>query len=193
MVKGAVRHRKVLRNAIQGVTKPAIRRLARRGGVKRVSSLVYEDVRAELKQFLKRVLHKTILYTKHARRTTVTVQDVVYALKREGRVLYGFTDSSNAFAGKRKRRNGTMNVGSNRSGKNYAPVVYSAPSVPSVPSASSSSSASSASSASSSSSASNASSAPGSFENQISAALTESNNSNTDMVPMLEESGILNQ
>ena len=31
---GAKRHRKVLRDNIQGITKPAIRRLARRGGVK---------------------------------------------------------------------------------------------------------------------------------------------------------------
>ena len=41
---GAKRHRKVLRANIQGITKPAIRRLARRGGVKRISGLVYEEV-----------------------------------------------------------------------------------------------------------------------------------------------------
>jgi len=34
---GAKRHRKVLRDNIQGITKPAIRRLARRGGVKRAT------------------------------------------------------------------------------------------------------------------------------------------------------------
>ena len=39
---GAKRHRKVLRDNIQGITKPAIRRLARRGGVKRISRLIYE-------------------------------------------------------------------------------------------------------------------------------------------------------
>ncbi len=39
---GAKRHRKVLRDNIQGITKPAIRRLARRGGVKRISGLIYE-------------------------------------------------------------------------------------------------------------------------------------------------------
>jgi hypothetical protein len=38
---GAKRHRKVLRDNIQGITKPAIRRLARRGGVKRISGLIY--------------------------------------------------------------------------------------------------------------------------------------------------------
>ena len=37
---GAKRHRKVLRDNIQGITKPAIRRLARRGGVK-VSPLTW--------------------------------------------------------------------------------------------------------------------------------------------------------
>lgn len=41
---GPKRHRKVLRDNIQGITKPAIRRLARRGGVKRISGLIYEEV-----------------------------------------------------------------------------------------------------------------------------------------------------
>jgi histone H4 len=35
---GAKRHRKILKDNIQGITKPAIRRLARRGGVKRISA-----------------------------------------------------------------------------------------------------------------------------------------------------------
>lgn len=40
---GAKRHRKILRDNIQGITKPAIRRLARRGGVKvcRVHGLLF--------------------------------------------------------------------------------------------------------------------------------------------------------
>ena len=33
----------------QGITKPAIRRLARRGGVKRISGLIYEETRGVLK------------------------------------------------------------------------------------------------------------------------------------------------
>ena len=51
---GAKRHRKVLRDNIQGITKPAIRRLARRGGVKRISGLIYEETRGVLKVFLHR-------------------------------------------------------------------------------------------------------------------------------------------
>uniref|UniRef100_A0A6Q2YRU8 Histone H4 n=1 Tax=Esox lucius TaxID=8010 RepID=A0A6Q2YRU8_ESOLU len=77
---GAKRHRKVLRDNIQGITKPAIRRLARRGGVKRISGLIYEDTRGVLKVFLENVI----------RDATVTAMDVVYALKRQGRTLYGF-------------------------------------------------------------------------------------------------------
>ncbi len=87
---GAKRHRKVLRDNIQGITKPAIRRLARRGGVKRISGLVYEETRTVLKEFLEDVIRDAVTYTEYARRKTVTAMDVVYALKRRGRTLYGF-------------------------------------------------------------------------------------------------------
>ena len=40
-----------------GITKPAIRRLARRGGVKRISGLIYEETRGVLKIFLENVSH----------------------------------------------------------------------------------------------------------------------------------------
>ena len=53
---GAKRHRKILRDNIQGITKPAIRRLARRGGVKRISGLIYEETRGVLKVFLENVI-----------------------------------------------------------------------------------------------------------------------------------------
>lgn len=87
---GAKRHRPVLRDNIQGISKPAIRRLARRGGVKRISGLMYDEVRGALKVFLENVIRDAVTYTEHARRKTVTAMDVVYALKRQGRPLYGF-------------------------------------------------------------------------------------------------------
>ena len=87
---GAKRHRKILRDNIQGITKPAIRRLARRGGVKRISGLIYEETRGVLKVFLENVIRDAVTYTEHAKRKTVTAMDVVYALKRQGRTLYGF-------------------------------------------------------------------------------------------------------
>ncbi|VVC41935.1 Histone-fold,Histone H4, conserved site,Histone H4 [Cinara cedri] len=81
---GAKRHRKVLRDNIQGITKPAIRR------VKRISGLIYEETRGVLKVFLENVIRDAVTYTEHAKRKTVTAMDVVYALKRQGRTLYGF-------------------------------------------------------------------------------------------------------
>ena len=89
---GAKRHRKVMRDNILGITKPAIRRLARRGGVKRISGLIYDETRSVLKTFLDGVVRDavTVTYTEHAKRKTVTAMDVVYALKRQGRTLYGF-------------------------------------------------------------------------------------------------------
>lgn len=90
MSKRHKNNRRVLRDNIAGITKPAIRRLARRGGVKRISGLVYEESRVILKIFLQMIIHDSVTYTEHARRKTVTAMDVVYALKRHGRTLYGF-------------------------------------------------------------------------------------------------------
>merc|ERR1711991_117247 len=89
--KGAKRHsKKMIQDNIQGITKPAIRRLARRGGVKRISGLIYDETRGVLKLFLESVIRDSVTYTEHARRKTVMAMDVVYALKRQGRTLYGF-------------------------------------------------------------------------------------------------------
>ena len=88
---GAKRHsKKAIRETILGVTKPAIRRLARRGGVKRISALIYDEARMVLKGFLEHVIKDSVTYCEHAKRKTVTALDVVYALKRQGRTLYGF-------------------------------------------------------------------------------------------------------
>ena len=88
---GAKRHaKKDLKETIMGITKPAIRRLARRGGVKRISATVYDETRSILRTFLENVIRDSVTYTEHAKRKTVTALDVVYALKRQGRTLYGF-------------------------------------------------------------------------------------------------------
>ncbi len=78
------------KEVILGITKPAIRRLARRGGVKRISGLIYEETRNVLKIFLENIVRDAVTYTEHARRKTVTAMDIVYALKRQGRSIYGF-------------------------------------------------------------------------------------------------------
>ena len=75
--------------------------------MKRISGLIYEETRGVLKIFLEnvgsnilispvvcspfaQVIRDSVTYTEHAKRKTVTALDVVYALKRSGRTLYGF-------------------------------------------------------------------------------------------------------
>jgi histone H4 len=89
-VLGGKRHRKVLRDTIHGVTKPAIRRLARRGGVKRISATIYDDIRAALKARLESILQDCVIYVEYRNAKTVTVHDVIHSLSRMGRPLWGF-------------------------------------------------------------------------------------------------------
>ncbi|PIO75308.1 core histone H2A/H2B/H3/H4 [Teladorsagia circumcincta] len=84
------RHCMVLQDNWRGITKGAIRRLARRAGVKRISHLIYEETRAVLKVFLEDLIRDAVIYCEHVRRKTVTAMDVVYALKRRGYTIYGF-------------------------------------------------------------------------------------------------------
>lgn len=65
---GAKRFRTNLSDSIAGVTKPAIRRLARRGGVKRISGLMYHETRQVLKAFLENVIHDAVTYTEYSKR-----------------------------------------------------------------------------------------------------------------------------
>lgn len=84
------RQKKALKDTINGITKGSIRRMARRGGVKRISGLLYKDVRDVLKGFVEGVVRDSVAYTEHAKRKTVTALDVVHALRKRGRMLYGY-------------------------------------------------------------------------------------------------------
>lgn len=88
--KVAKRHKKVLRDPILGVTKAAIKRLARRGGAKRISATMFEKIREFLDKYVEEVAHDAVIYAQHARRKTVYPMDSVYALNRLGRKMYGF-------------------------------------------------------------------------------------------------------
>jgi histone H4 len=84
------RMKKVLRDNVKSVTAGSIRRLARRGGVKRISGLVYEEVRGVLRSFVDGVVRDATSYTEYSKRRTVTALDVVHALKKRGKMIYGY-------------------------------------------------------------------------------------------------------
>ncbi len=102
---GAKRHRKVLRDNIQGITKHDIRRLMRRGGVKRISGLMYEEVRTIIKIYLENVLSDAITFTTSSRRKTVTAADIEYSLWTNGyRTVYGGLTKSSKSSGTKTRK-----------------------------------------------------------------------------------------
>ena len=103
------RHKQTKKPATLGVTKPDIRRLARKAGrlrasacrpaacwvrgltanlpagVKRIGLDTYEEAKTALTSFLKTILKDVGVITEGAQRMTVTVPDVLLALKRNGR------------------------------------------------------------------------------------------------------------
>ncbi|KAK1771320.1 histone-fold-containing protein [Phialemonium atrogriseum] len=89
-VLGGKRHRKIRKDTIRGITKPDIRRLARRGGVKRISATIYDDVRQALAARLREILGRCVIYTEHRQAKTITVNDVIFSLRSIGRPIYGF-------------------------------------------------------------------------------------------------------
>jgi histone H4 len=93
-----------VKDTIQGITKGDIRRLARRGGVKRISAAIYEDTRGVLVSHLRDILKDCCVFLDHTSRKTITVTDVIFALKRKGRPIYGF--DPHTYTGKKKRRRG---------------------------------------------------------------------------------------
>ena len=83
------RHRKVLRDNIQGITKSAIRHLMRKGGIKRTNRDVYEEVRACLKVFVNQIIEPAINYAEYDQRKTVKISDVSRGLRHLGKTMYG--------------------------------------------------------------------------------------------------------
>ena len=77
-------------DAIHSISRPAFCRLARKGGVERMSGLIYEECCGVLQTFLKLVIWDIIIFTQYCERKTVTPIDVIFALKQHGRNVYDF-------------------------------------------------------------------------------------------------------
>ncbi|KAI2635087.1 putative histone H4 [Xylaria nigripes] len=101
---GIKRHRKVLRDNILGITKPAIRRLARRGGVKRISATIYDEARSVLRKRLTEIIRDCVTYTEYRQAKTITINDVLHSLRRQGRPIYGFDDIGHDQRSQARRR-----------------------------------------------------------------------------------------
>jgi histone H4 len=67
----------------------ALKGLARRGGVRRMRIGSTAEMKVQLKKFLGLIIPQVVEITSHAKRVTVTPEDVAYALKRSGFELWG--------------------------------------------------------------------------------------------------------
>ena len=73
---GRFPNKKPKKVGMQNLTKPVIRRLARRGGIHRISGLLYESVREFSMKFLRKIICDAIVFMKHQCRKTITLEDV---------------------------------------------------------------------------------------------------------------------
>lgn len=81
------RFRRQFTSARPHISKPALRRLARRGGIKRISTEAFETARGCVHEMLTDVIRDAIALTENSRLKTVTLSAVLYALKRNNRTL----------------------------------------------------------------------------------------------------------
>ena len=82
---GTKRHQRQLRPACEvALSHPAIRRLARRGGVKRIGGGTYEEVQRVLRGWLAAIVSAAATFTEHRHSFTVSLRDMLCALKHHG-------------------------------------------------------------------------------------------------------------
>lgn len=76
--------------AYGSISNGSIKRVARRAGIFRISADSMGIVREAFDTFLDKLVTDAITYTECAQRKTIFPQDIVYALKKQGRNLYGY-------------------------------------------------------------------------------------------------------
>ncbi|XP_067686329.1 von Willebrand factor A domain-containing protein 5A-like isoform X2 [Haliotis asinina] len=88
VIGGARRHRKVLRDSVQGIQKGNFQRLQKRAAVLRSSASMHEETRGIIRGFVANVIKDSIQYTECSLRKRLAVPHVTAALKGQGRTIY---------------------------------------------------------------------------------------------------------
>jgi len=73
-----------------GFNMPAIKRMARRGGAKRISKNVLEESNLEIRKLLTAVVENVMVYMVDAKRKTILPEDVMDAAQRHYKSVIGF-------------------------------------------------------------------------------------------------------
>ena len=74
---------------LEGITNPAIIRLARRAGVKRISKKVHKPISDYATEYLNTLIRNSFIYCDSGKRKTIASRDVKNALSLMGQKFYG--------------------------------------------------------------------------------------------------------
>lgn len=83
------RKRMILRDNIQGITKPSIKRLSLLAGCEMISADSYENIRGILLEKMDECLSKAVIFMEHDKRKTLLYKDLARAVEQLGGKLYG--------------------------------------------------------------------------------------------------------
>lgn len=75
------------KKGIENISKPAIQRILRKGGVIRIQSLVFETIRGIILEFLENLCRRIVLFVEYNNRVTVQRSDLDGALETMKRTL----------------------------------------------------------------------------------------------------------
>lgn len=103
--KAGARSRHTRREEHKGLTKPALKRLARRSGAKRVNGMVYDELRTITENYMEKILHDVAVLLEYSGHTTAAPKHLYTAMKLRGvHIAAGLNSSGRLvhFRGKRK-------------------------------------------------------------------------------------------
>jgi histone H4 len=70
------------------VRKPALKRLCRRAGIKRMDRHTYGEIRRVMDEYLKTVVRHSLVVMRHSKRKTVMAEDVAVVLRNNRTPLF---------------------------------------------------------------------------------------------------------
>ena len=79
-----VKPKKVLMDNIDGISKPALQRILRRAGVKRIKCQMYDELRSIMKRYMENIIKNIVVFVEHDRRKTIQMEDLTAALEING-------------------------------------------------------------------------------------------------------------
>lgn len=83
-----LQRKKILRDNIHGLTKPAIMRLCHKAGVKRVDSHIYEEIKGIAKYRMEDIIRDAIALSQYQEKKVVGDDEMLFAISKFQNLAY---------------------------------------------------------------------------------------------------------